>query len=129
MIDRVIEQGELESQSTVKGKCECDSYENKIIFLVPEGKIVKKDEVVCKLDSSKIKEEITERESRVNESKTEVEKAEQELKVQEDENSTAIRTAEQTFEFGKLDRNKYMEGDYPVSKADFEGQISEARTA
>ena len=128
LVDRVIEQGELESQSTIEGKCACKRYENKIIFLAPEGKVVKKDEIVCKFDTSKITEEITERESRVNEAKTEVETAEQELKVQIDENSTAIRTAQQTFEFAELDLNKYVEGDYPVSKSDLEGAISEAET-
>ena len=129
LTDRVIEQGELESQSTIKGKCECDRYENKIIFLAPEGKIVKKDEIVCKLDTSEITEKITERKTLVNESQTEVETAEQELKVQLDENETAIRTAKQTLEFATLDLDKYVEGDYPVKVSEIEGVISEARTA
>jgi len=129
LTDRVIEQGKLESQSTIKGKCECERYENKIIFLAPEGTIVKKGEIVCKIDSSEITEQITERKTLVNESQTEVETAEQELEVQKDENSTAIRTAKQTLEFAILDRQKYMEGDYPVSLSDFEGEISENQTA
>lgn len=128
LTDRVIEQGELESQSTIQGKCECDNNENKIIFLAPEGKVVQKDEIVCKFDTSEITEEITERKSRVNESQTEVETAEQELKVQIDENSTSLRTAEQTLEFAELDLDKYVNGDYPVNKSDIEGAISEAQT-
>ena len=128
LTDRVIEQGELESQSTVKGKVEIDSYDNKIIFLAPEGKVVEKDEIVCKFDTSEFTKEITERKSRVNESETEVETAEQELKVQIDENETAIRTAKQTFEFAELDLNKYVEGDHPVNLSEIEGVISEAKT-
>ena len=129
LMDRVVEQGELESQSTIKGKCEIDSHENKIIFLAPEGTVVDKDEIVCKFDTSEITKDITDRESRVNESETEVEAAEQELKVQIDENATTIRTAEQTFEFAKLDLNKYVKGDYLVNKSEIEGTISEAKTA
>ena len=129
LLDRVIEQGELESQSTIKGNCEIDSHENKIIFLAPEGTIVKKDEIVCKFDTSEITKDITDRKSRVNESETEVEAAEQELQVQIDENATAIRTAKQTLEFAKLDLKKYVEGDYLVNKSEIEGQISEAETA
>lgn len=128
LLDRVIEQGELESQSTITGICEIDSHENKIIFLAPEGKIVEKDEIVCKFDTSEVNSDITDRKSRVNESETEVESAEQELKVQIDENETSIRTANQTLEFAQLDLKKYVEGDYPVKKSEIEGQISEAQT-
>ena len=128
LMDRVIEQGELESQSTIKGNCEIDNNENKIIFLAPEGKVVKKDEIVCKFDKSEINRDITDRKSRVNESQTEVEAAAQELKVQIDENETSIRTAKQTLEFAQLDLKKYVEGDYLVNKSEIEGQISEAQT-
>lgn len=127
-MDRVIEQGALESQSTIKGNCEIDNNENKIIFLAPEGKVVKKDEVVCKFDKSEITRDITDRKSRVNESQTEVEAAAQELKVQIDENETSIRAAKQTLEFAQLDLKKYVEGDYLVNKSEIEGQISEAQT-
>ena len=127
LTDRVIEQGELESQSTIKGKCEVDNNENKIIFLAPEGKVVKKDQVVCKFDTSEMIEKITDREAKVNESKTEVEAARQELKVQIDENETLIRTAKQTLAFAKLDFDKYMKGDYPVKISEIQGAISEAQ--
>ena len=129
LLDRVIEQGELESQSTIQGNCDIDKHENKIIFLAPEGKIVEKDEIVCKFDTSEITRDITDRKSRVNESETEVEAAEQELNVQIDENATAIRTAQQTLEFARLDLKKYEQGDYLVNKSEIEGQISEAQTA
>ena len=54
LIDKVVEQGELESQSTITGKCEIQSYDNKLIFLAPEGSIVEKDEIVAKFDLSLI---------------------------------------------------------------------------
>ena len=128
LLDKVVEQGILESQSTVTGNCEIDDYENKIIFLASEGKLVKKDEVVVKFDDSEIKEEISERESRVNEAKAEVATARQELKVQEDENVIALRKAEQDLKFAELDLNKYLEGDYKVKKSELEQAISEAQT-
>ncbi len=128
LIDKVVEQGELESQSTITGKCEIDSYDNKLIFLAPEGSIVEKGQVVAKFDTSEIEKEITERTARVNTEKTEVESAEQDLKVQKDENDSLIRKAKQTLEFARLDLKKYEEGDYLVSRADIEGTISEAQT-
>lgn len=129
LIDKVVEQGELESQSTIVGNCEIDSYENKIIFLAPEGSIVKKGQVVARFDTSEIDKQITDRTAQVNEEKTEVESAEQDLNVQIDENASSIRQAKQNLEFARLDLKKYKEGDYLVSKSDIEGTISEAQTA
>jgi len=128
LLDKVVEQGVLESQNTVTGTCQIDDHENKIIFLAPEGKLVKKGEVVVKFDDSKIKEDISERESRVNEAKAEVETARQELKVQQDENETALRKATQDLKFAELDLKKYVEGDYKVKKSELEQAISESQT-
>ncbi|MFK7765860.1 MAG: HlyD family efflux transporter periplasmic adaptor subunit [Mariniblastus sp.] len=126
--DKVVEQGELKSQSTVTGVCQIDHHENKIIFLAPEGSKVKKGQVVCKFDSSQFEEYVSERESRVNESQSEVEAARQQLIVQKDENESSIRAAEQAVEFAELDLNKYKDGDYKVTKSGFEFEISEAET-
>lgn len=127
--DKVVEQGELESQSTVTGVCEIDHHENKIIFLAPEGSQVKKGQIVCKFDSSQFEEYVSERETRVQEDRAAVETAEQELIVQKDENESAIRTAKQAMELAKLDLEKYIKGDYEVKKSDIQGAISEAETA
>ena len=126
--DKVVEQGVLESQSTINGKCEVENHENKIIFLTPEGTQVKKGQVVCKFESSQFEEFVSERETRVNDSKTEVESAEQALIVQEDENVTSIRTAKQALEFAELDLKKYVKGDYEVKLSDIKFAISESKT-
>ena len=129
LIDKVVEQGELESQSTITGTCEIDNRENKLIFLAPEGSIVTKGQVVARFDTSEIEKEITESTARVNEEKTEVESAEQDLKVQINENASSIRKAKQDLALAELELKKYKEGDYLVSKSDIEGTISEAKTA
>ena len=129
LTDKVIEQGQLESQSTVNGNCEISNNENKIIFLAVEGSVVKKGDVVVKFDTAEVTEKISERESQVNEANTLVEAARQELRVQEDENVTLTRKAKQDHEFAELDLKKYIEGDYLVKKSDIEGFISESQTA
>ena len=129
LVDKVVEQGVLESQSTVNGNCEIDDHENKIIFLEKEGLPVKKGQIVAKFDDSEIKEEINERQMRVNEATAAVETAKQELVVQKDENETSLRTARQTLTFADLDLKKYLEGDYKVKKSEIEQGISEAQTA
>ena len=127
--DKVVEQGEVESQSTIQGICEIDDHENKIIFLAPEGSFVRKGQVVCKFDSSKFDGHVSDRETRVNDQLTEVESAEQDLRVQKDENESAIRAAEQAVTFAKLDLDKYIKGDYEVKKSDLQGAISEGETS
>ena len=128
LLDKVVEQGEIESQATTNCVCETDSYENKIIFLAPEGKLVSKDEILVKFDPSKITERIEERNAQINQAKTEAETAEQELKVQEDEIIISLQTAELELKIADLDLKKYQEGDYLVNKSEIEGNISEAQT-
>ena len=126
--DKVVDQGELESQSTVIGKCEIDSWENKIIYLAPEGKKVKKGQVVCKFDETEFTQYVAEAESKYTERKAEVERAKQEILVQEDTNDASIRDAEQKLKFAELDLQKYMQGDYEVTKFEMKFAISEAKT-
>lgn len=127
--DLIVEQGTLESQNTVNGVCEIEGYENKIIFIMPEGTRVKKGDVVVKFDDSQILKNITEHELVIAEAKSDVEDAKQEVTVQQNENESSIRAAKQELEFAKIDLNKYLEGDFLVSKSDLEGAISEADTA
>ncbi len=129
LTDKVIEQGQLESQSTVNGNCEISNNENKIIFLAAEGSLVKKGDVVVKFDTAEVTEKISERETQVNAAITLVESARQELRVQEDENVTLTRKAKQDHELAELDLKKYIEGDYLVKKFDIEGLISESQTS
>ena len=84
--DKVVEEGSLESQSTVTGQCQIDHHENKIIFLAPEGSLVKKGQVVTKFDDSQFQEYVSERVTRVNTALALVEAARQQLVVQKDEN-------------------------------------------
>ena len=62
--DTVVERGTLESQETVLGKCEVPGHEHKIVFIVPEGSVVKKGDEVVKFSSDGIDKLIAERRSR-----------------------------------------------------------------
>ena len=127
--DKVIEGGELESQSTITANCEIDSWDNKLIFLAPEGSIVEKGQVVARFDRSEADESVARQEAEVNEEQTDVDNAEQELKVQKSENEKSILAAEKAEETAKLDLEKYLKGDYVVQLSDLKGAISESSTA
>ena len=66
----VTERGNLESQKTVDGVCGLRGYQNKIIYIVEEGKTVKKGEVVVRFDSAEIEKNITEHEIEVAKAKS-----------------------------------------------------------
>ena len=120
----VSESGNLESQKTVKGICELNSYENKIISIVDEGTLVKEGDVVVKFDSSKIDEQIAKQEIEVNSALAEVEANEQEIEVTRNENESTIATAQMELDLAKLDLRKYKQGDYLVKKNELRGKIA-----
>ena len=123
--DTIIERGTLTSQQSLEINCEMDQWENKIIFILPEGTVVKKGQVVVRFDSSRLEEKITDYEQRVAEYRSRVQVAKEELIVQKKDNETAIRDAEQALDFSKIDRDKYLYGDFKVNLSDIDGAISE----
>ncbi len=125
--DTVIERGTLASQQTIGIDCQMEGYEIKIIEILPEGTVVKKGDVVVRFDSSNLEKEINEFEQNVANSRSAVQTAKEELIVQEKDNETAIRAANQALEFAKIDQEKYLNGDFKVSKSDLEGAISEMK--
>lgn len=125
--DTVVERGIIESQNTVVGICELPGYENKIIWIVPEGKTVEKGELVVQLDSSNIDKMIKEQEIALNDAKGKLAQAEEDFEIQNIKGQSDIAAAELAFELAKLDRDKYLDGDYLVTKADFEQLILESQ--
>ncbi|MEM7457344.1 MAG: efflux RND transporter periplasmic adaptor subunit, partial [Planctomycetota bacterium] len=126
--DTIKERGNLESQQAIEGVCKMEGYEHKVIFIVPDGSLVEKDQVVVRLDTSELVKEIEEQEVDVNEAQLEVDDAMQQLTVQQNENISSIRQAQQEYDFAQLDLNMYLEGDYRVNLSDIQGAISEAQT-
>ena len=125
--DTIIERGTLSSQQSIEINCEMDRWENKIISILPEGTVVKKGRVVLRFDSSRLEENITEYQQYVAEFRSALQNAKEELIVQKKDNETAIRAAEQALDFAKIDRDKYMFGDFEVSLSDIDGSISEQK--
>lgn len=125
--DTIIERGTLESQQAIEINCEMDQWENKIIFILPEGTVVKKGQVVVRFDSSRLEESITDYQQRVADYRSQVQVAKEELIVQKKDNETAIREAEQALDFAKIDRDKYLNGDFKINLSDIDGSISEQK--
>jgi len=127
VLDLVVERGTLESQKTVRGQCKLPGWENKIIFIVPEGTTVKKGDVVVRFDSEKIDEAIAEKKTEINQAEGAVKEAEQEIAVQKNTNASDIAAAELAVKLAELDLKKYRDGDFQAELADFKRSIDEGK--
>lgn len=125
----VTERGNLESQKTVDGVCGLRGYQNKIIYIVEEGKTVQKGEVVVRFDSAEIEKNIAEHEIEVAKAKSLVETTAQEVEVKVNEGKSLVAAAELELKLAKLDLEKYRDGDYKVTLNDLQGKISLAEVA
>ncbi|MBX3419480.1 MAG: efflux RND transporter periplasmic adaptor subunit [Pirellulaceae bacterium] len=124
--DTVVERGTIESQNTTIGVCNLPGYQNKIISIVPEGTVVAKDDLVVQFDSTDIDRMINEKSIALNEAEGKLAQAEEELGIQQNKNQSEIAAAELALELARLDRDKYLQGDYLVEQADFEQGILES---
>ncbi len=120
----VTERGNLESQKTVDGTCELNGYQNKIIFIVDEGTLVSKGDIVVRFDSAEIDKEYAAQEIQVNEAKSKVETTLQEIEVQKNLGESEIATAELELALADLDLEKYEKGDYIVQENDLRGKMA-----
>ncbi len=120
----VTERGNLESTKTVDGLCEVEQGQVKIIFLVPEGSVVQKDEVVCRFDDSELQQRIAQQKIKVEQTESKIETSRQELEIQQTEGQSAISAAEVELALAKLDKTKYEEGDFGAEMEDLRGMIA-----
>ena len=123
--DTVVERGALESQETVLGKCEVPGREHKIIFIVPEGSMIKKGDEVVKFSSDSIDKLIAEKKVQVNEAERKLETAKQEIKVKQNESDSLVSDAEFALAQAEIALEKYRDGDYQQLVADLQRSISE----
>jgi RND family efflux transporter MFP subunit len=120
----VTERGQLESARTVTAKCQVEGENSKIVFLLPEGTRVKKGEVVVRFDADKMRRTFAEQEIKFKTAEGKAKAAKEELDVQKNKAESEIAKAELTLTLAKLDRVKYLEGEYRVEVDDKMGAIN-----
>jgi RND family efflux transporter MFP subunit len=119
----VIERGDLESSKTTTAKCEVEVDQIKIISILPEGTRVKKDDVVVKFDTDKLKRTLAEQEVKYNTAAGKFEAARAELEVQKNKAESEIAKAQLALTLADLDLEKYVKGEYQADLEEKEGAI------
>ena len=125
--DTVIERGTIESQNTVFGKCELPGNESSIVFIVPEGTVVSKGEVIVKLESSKIDQQIALKKIALNEAEGKHKEALQNLIAKTNEGDGKIVTAERELQISKIEVIKYSLGDFIAEEAELQRLIADGK--
>ena len=123
--DTVIERGTIESQNTVYGKCELPGNDNSIVSIVPEGTFVKAGDVIVKLESAKIDQQIALKKIALNEALGKLKEAEQNLIAKKNEGLGKIVTAKRELEIATIDVEKYRDGDSKAEESELLRLIAE----
>lgn len=110
----VLVGGNTESLASQDIKCEVRGYQGvKILKIVEEGYQVTDDDVrtnkvLVELDSSELEKQITQVEIQYEQAVASLIDAQQAYKIQEDQNTSDIKTATQKARFARMDFEKFM---------------------
>ncbi|MHB8520652.1 MAG: efflux RND transporter periplasmic adaptor subunit [Limisphaerales bacterium] len=110
----VLVGGNTESLASQDIKCEVRGYQGvKILKIVEEGYQVTDDDVrtnkvLVELDSSELEKQITQVEIQYEQAVASLIDAQQAYKIQEDQNTSDIKTAAQKARFARMDFEKFM---------------------
>ena len=98
-----------------------------ILFIVDEGKLVKKGELLVELDVTELENEMIERRIRVQNDEADLIHAQENMKVVENQAQADIQQAELDSKFAQQDLKKYLEGEYPKLLKESQAKITLAQ--
>lgn len=93
-----------------------------VLHAVPEGKVVKKGDLLVELDNASLTEELHEQELRTREAQIQMQAAADDLSAARLEAAGAVELAQGALALAKMARVVFIDGEYPV-------QLQEAETA
>lgn len=126
LVIAVTEKGELESAQSVQGVCEIEGG-GKLVTIVPEGTLVKKDEVVARFDTDTLLKGVNEQEVKWEQADGKVKTTASELEVQKNKADSEIAKAELALTLARLDHECYEEGEFQVEMDKRKGTLEIAR--
>ncbi|MDY7108905.1 MAG: efflux RND transporter periplasmic adaptor subunit [Planctomycetota bacterium] len=100
----------------------------KITFLIEEGKTVEEGEVLCRLDTTDLEEQLQQLELDVVKTEADLNTAQTELDIQRSENAASIEKAKIALSKAKKELERYRDGDAPKERRNLEVAIKEAQT-
>jgi len=108
----VIESGTIRARDQVIIKNEVEGKIS-ILYLIPEGTVVKKGELLVELDASGLMDQKIDQQIKVQNAEAAFISARENLAVVENQAQSDVDKAELSYSFAKEDLKKYLEGEYP----------------
>lgn len=118
----VTESGNIQAREQVVLKCEVEG-QTTIIWIVEEGKHVKKGDLLVELDASERQDELLEQQIRVKNAEAAYIRAREALEITRSQGESDISKAELAYEFARQDLKKYVEGEYPKELDEMNARI------
>ncbi len=122
----LTESGSIESRNRVVVKSEVGGQQT-IIFLIPEGSMVQRGDLLVELDSNALKDKLVEEEIELENAEAELISASENLAVVKNQAEADIAQAKLDYRFAKQDLDKYREGEYAMSLKQASSKITLAR--
>jgi HlyD family secretion protein len=119
----LMEDGEIKPSQQITLKSEVEGRRS-ILFIVPEGALVKKDDLLVELDVSNLIDEKVDQEIAVTNAASGLEMKREDLAIAKNQAASDIELAEQDLEFANEDLVKYEEGEYPNALSECKGSVA-----
>ncbi|MDX9755020.1 MAG: efflux RND transporter periplasmic adaptor subunit [bacterium] len=128
----LVQEGPLTISSSVAGTIQAREKEiikselegsNAILYIVPEGSKVTKDQLLVELDASTLQDQRVDQQISVQNAEAAFISARENMEIVKNQAQSDVEKAELTYELAVLDLEKYEMGDYPKAQKEAETNI------
>ena len=119
----VIESGTIKARDQVILKNEVEG-KTSILYLIPEGTLVKKGDLLVELDASDLMDRKIDQQIKVQNADAAFVGARENLAVVENQAQSDVDKAELAYTFSKEDLKKYLEGEFPNELKEAEARLT-----
>jgi RND family efflux transporter MFP subunit len=130
----IVARGNLESAKnsdiycTVRSGTKGSTSSTIIKWIIDEGTEVHKGDKLMELDSSGFQDQLKDKTKDVDKAYADKVTADEEVRIQESQNTTDIEAAKNVLTLAKIDLKKYQEGDFIQQLKDVQGRIEMAKS-
>ena len=117
--------GELEAKEQIEIRSQVETASS-IVEIVPEGSIVAKGDVLVRLNTASLQDQIDEEMVRVESALADVEAADNALKIQLSENDSRLRAGQMRVELADLALKQWRDGDVQKRRTELQLAIEQA---
>ncbi|MCC6696487.1 MAG: efflux RND transporter periplasmic adaptor subunit [Candidatus Hydrogenedentes bacterium] len=113
-LDQEVITNEVEGQTT-------------ILYIIPEGSQVKEGDLLVELDASKLQDGLVDQEIRTQNAEASFVNARESFEVVKNQAQSDVDKAELAYRFAQEDRQKFLDGDFPLQARQAESKVTLAR--